>query len=115
MVAELRAFQAGQLIAARNYTRWELFKRWLGKHRVVVGIATAAVVVLGVVGAVSIQRILHEKHKEELALAVSDARRKSLLEERGKTVSPITLFFLWRGRGQNDLEGAFASESKGGL
>ena len=62
VVAELRAFQAGQLIAARNYTRWELFKRWLGKHRVVVGIATAAVVVLGIVGAVSIQRILHEKH-----------------------------------------------------
>ncbi len=85
IVDELRAFQAGQLIAARNYTRWELLRRWLGKHRVVVGIATAAAVVLVIVGAISIQRILHEKRKEQLALADSVARRNSLLEERGRS------------------------------
>ena len=107
---ELRAFQAGQLIAARNYTRRELVKRWLAKHRVVVGIAGAAVVVLLIVGAISIQRILHEKRKEELALSVNKAQRKSLLEERGRS----ELLAGQAGRAAVNLAEAARDGSRGG-
>ena len=78
ILEELKKFQAGQLIAARNYTKSELVRRWFFKHRLIVGIVAMAVVAIAVVGSVSISRILHEKRKEEL-------RRNTLLEERGRS------------------------------
>ncbi len=78
LVDELRRFQSGQLLKAKQYSRPELFRRWFQKYKVVIGIVTVALVVLGVVGTFSISRILDEKRKDE-------RRRNALLEERGRT------------------------------
>ncbi len=78
LAADLKAFQAGQLVAARNYTKRELVRRWLARYRVVVGIVTVALVVLAVIGGLSIRQIVHEKRQQEV-------RRIRLLEERGRS------------------------------
>jgi WD40 repeat protein len=75
---DLKRFQTGQLVAARGYSKLELLTRWLRRFRVPLAITTIALVALGVMGVVFVNRIVHEKHKEQ-------QRRNTLLEDRGRT------------------------------
>src|SRR5262249_4400098 len=43
LVADLKRFQTGQLVAAHRYSRRELLSRWLRRHRTAVGVAAVLV------------------------------------------------------------------------
>jgi len=78
LALDLERFQTGQLVAARNYTTRQLFGRWLRRYRVVVSLVTAALLALGIVGALGISGVVHEKRQQAI-------RRIKLLKERGRS------------------------------
>ncbi len=69
LAADLKRFQTGQLVSAHRYTTLALTRRWLRRHRGLVAVAAAALVVLGVMGTISITRIVRER-------AVAEAQRR---------------------------------------
>ncbi|CAN5885213.1 hypothetical protein BH11MYX3_BH11MYX3_37310 [soil metagenome] len=88
---DLRAFQAGKLVAAHHYTSRQLVRRWIAKHR---GMVLTAVVALGVlitVGALGVWRITKERdiaRTERTAAqdqrALAERRYADSLEELGR-------------------------------
>jgi WD40 repeat protein len=89
--ADLRRFSAGQLVAARRYGRAELLRRWLRRHRAPVGVAAAALVLLGAVGAWSAARVVAERDAAEAARADAEARAHALVlahARRGRAADP---------------------------
>ena len=77
LVDDLRRFQTGKLISAHRYSRRELFGRWVARHRAVVSVVAAAVVVLAVLLVVGISRIVRERD-----VASSRADRLTLTQAR---------------------------------
>jgi eukaryotic-like serine/threonine-protein kinase len=61
LAADLRRFATGQLVDAHAYSLGTLVRRWLVRHRLVVSVAAALVVVLVVSQALSLRRIVHER------------------------------------------------------
>ncbi len=61
LAEDLRRFQTGQLVGAHRYSRWELTRRWLRRHRTPVAVAAVAVVLLAALAAVSVSRIVREQ------------------------------------------------------
>ncbi len=98
LAAELTAFQAGRLVAAHEYTRGELMRRWIRKRRGILAVGALAVVVLLGFGAFAIQRIVDERDVAEqresdatTARGVAEDQRKksgalalTLLAEQGR-------------------------------
>jgi tetratricopeptide (TPR) repeat protein len=75
MADDLRRFSAGQLVSAYAYPLGMLARRWLHKHRAVLGM-TAALLVLGATLAVlSVVRIIHERQRAEEQRAVATTHR----------------------------------------
>ncbi len=73
LAEDLKRFQTGQLVAAHRYSRRDLVLRWLRRNRAVVSVAGLALVVLGVVAFIGIDRIREERSVAEQngALAVT--------------------------------------------
>ena len=74
---DLRAFQAGKLVAAHRYTTRQLISRWIGRHR---GMVLTAVVALGVlitIAAIGVWRITKERD-------VAKAEREEAREQRAE-------------------------------
>jgi WD40 repeat protein len=84
LAQDLKRFETGQLVAAHRYTIGELLRRWLYRHRLTVAIASIALVALALVGSLSVQRIVREKHLAELERSRAEAGRVQLLEEHGR-------------------------------
>ena len=79
---ELRRFSAGKLVALHHYTPWQLVRRWVWKHRVSVGVAAFALVVLAVVGVFSVRSVIHERHVAEAAkVRAEEGRTQALLAQ----------------------------------
>ncbi len=81
LAEDLRRFQTGKLVGAHRYTKWQLVQRWIRKYSAVLGVAGAALIVLGVVAVISVKRIAQERDlaQEQRGLAVE--RFASSLEE----------------------------------
>jgi tetratricopeptide (TPR) repeat protein len=62
---DLKKFQTGQLVGAHHYSAWELLRRWARRHRTPVAVAVVALMLLGVLGTVSVRRIVHEQARTE--------------------------------------------------
>jgi WD40 repeat protein len=60
--ADLRRFQTGQLVAAHRYTRATLVSRWVRRHRAVVAVGSALLVVLAVTATLSVRSIVRERN-----------------------------------------------------
>ncbi|MBL9017818.1 MAG: protein kinase, partial [Myxococcales bacterium] len=77
LAEELSRFQTGQLVAAHRYTRWQLARRWMRRHRAAIASLGALVVGAGVVGAIAVREVVHQRDK---------ARDSNLaaLEEQGR-------------------------------
>ena len=73
LAADLAAFLDGRLVQAHAYTRPELLGRWLGRHRVAVGVAGFALVVVAVVSALAVVRTVRERDAARAAQAVAVA------------------------------------------
>jgi hypothetical protein len=72
---DLKKFQTGQLVGSHRYTLWQLLRRWLHRHRAVVGIAIAMLVVLAVVLVVSVQRIVRARGAAEEQQHIAESQR----------------------------------------
>jgi eukaryotic-like serine/threonine-protein kinase len=79
---ELRNFAAGKLVASHSYSTWHLVRRWIGRHRLPVGIATAAVVLLALTGVLAVRDVLHERDiAEQARYAAETAKDRFVLEQ----------------------------------
>ncbi|MBL0214916.1 MAG: protein kinase [Myxococcales bacterium] len=72
---ELRQFAAGKLVGSHSYGLWHLMKRWLWRHRITVGVAAFAVVVLAVVAVISIKELDRRRAEAEEATITADNER----------------------------------------
>ena len=91
LALDLRAFQAGKLVAAHRYTTTELVRRWIGKHK---GMVLTAVIALGVlitIGAIGVWRIAKERDvarseraEAQRQRAIAVTRVADSLEELGR-------------------------------
>jgi WD40 repeat protein len=63
LVEDLRRFHTGQLVSAHAYSRRDLVRRWLRRHRVVVSAAAVALLAVGLIGALSVTRIIRERER----------------------------------------------------
>jgi serine/threonine protein kinase/tetratricopeptide (TPR) repeat protein len=84
LAADLRRFQTGQLVGAHRYSTWQLVKRWLRRYRTAVTVGAAAVVVLAVISAISIQRIRRERGEAEAARVVAEEQRGLAVASRNE-------------------------------
>ena len=91
LAEDLRSFLTGKLVAAHDYSRAQLLRRWLARHRTPVAALAVLVVVLAAVGGVSVRRIVDERDRARAARAEADAERRraegvsrELLQEHGR-------------------------------
>ncbi|HEY4059492.1 MAG TPA: serine/threonine-protein kinase [Kofleriaceae bacterium] len=75
LAADVRRFQAGQLVAAHSYTRGQRFARFIHKNRGILVVASAAVVAVAIFGTYSVHRVLVERD------VASEARAQALREK----------------------------------
>ncbi len=73
LVADLRRFQTGQLVAAHRYSSAMLIRRWLRRHRATVTVSALALIAVGVIGALSVTRIVDERDLARQAEEVAEA------------------------------------------
>ena len=73
---DLRRFQTGQLVAVHRYTVRERLRRWVSRHRAITAVVSAALILLVVGGAFSVQSILRAERR-------ADAQRRVAEENRG--------------------------------
>ncbi len=87
LAGELRRFQSGQLVAAHRYSTRELVGRWVRKHRVALTVSALALIVLGVVGAISVRDVIRERDRANRE-AESSRRVADFLSGMFKVVDP---------------------------
>ena len=84
LAADLRRFEAGQLVSASSYSTWSLVRRWLGRNRALVS-AAALVLAFGAAGAAySVDKILDERAAAKRARDVAVRERAAGLAELGR-------------------------------
>ena len=86
MAAELRRFQAGQLLASRDYRIRDLLARWVRRHRAIVTVVGLAALVLVAVAVVAIIKITRADQKAETAF--ERGQRKLCEAESPRLASP---------------------------
>jgi eukaryotic-like serine/threonine-protein kinase len=94
LAADLNRFTTGQLVAAHQYSLRELVRRWLWRHRVVVGTAASALVVVALFGAFSVRRVVRERDRadHERAVAVeAQARADKARQAEAERVDELTV------------------------
>jgi len=65
LVDDLRRFETGQLVSVRDYTAAELLRRWLRRHRLVVGFAAVLLLVVAVGGTIAVTRVVRARDRAE--------------------------------------------------
>ncbi|MFT3700501.1 MAG: protein kinase [Kofleriaceae bacterium] len=87
LAEDLVRYTTGQLVAAQRYTAWMLIRRWIAKHRAVVAVAGAAIVVLAIVAVIGLSRIRTERDRAVAARGLADDRAAALAEEQGRQLT----------------------------
>lgn len=108
LLADLRRFLAGRLVAAHTYRFRETVRRWARRHRSVLVVASVALVVLAAVGLYSVLRIADERNvavrNEALARdhqqAAESARDEAL---RSSAEAREALATMWEAEGRRRL------------
>jgi len=86
---ELRRFQTGQLVGAYRYSRVELIRRWIGRHRAVVAAAAIAAVVIAALSVIGVRRILDERDLATAQHELSEVHRGEADDMVGFVVSDL--------------------------
>jgi tetratricopeptide (TPR) repeat protein/predicted Ser/Thr protein kinase len=82
MADDLRRFANGQLVSAHRYSIAALARRWVARHRALVGMAVALLVAVGITAGVSVRRIVRERDRADLARAEADRDRAAAVSQR---------------------------------
>jgi WD40 repeat protein len=90
---DLRRFQNGQLVHARQYDAYERVIKWVLTHRSLVYTAAVAVVALSALGAVAFKRIVAERARAEQSAALADVQRR-LAEDRAGSLLATSIAAL---------------------
>ena len=85
MAEELRRFQTGKLIAAREYRLRDLMARWIRKHRAAVVVGAVAFVALTIGAIVAVANITRSRASEQTQRAAAEASLMTALEEQART------------------------------
>jgi WD40 repeat protein len=84
LVAELVRYRSGQLVGAHDYSRGELVRRWIRKHRLLVIAASAALVALAIAGTIALLGIIRERDRADAQSTKATATTLALYEEQGR-------------------------------
>ena len=110
LAADLRRFQAGQLVGAHRYTRWQLLRRFAVRHPVaaLLGVVVLAGALIGAASFTSRQRdraaALREKHVADTEIAAMEARLDGLAPgPRADALDRIEARSLQAGRAADQL------------
>jgi eukaryotic-like serine/threonine-protein kinase len=100
LVADLRRFQTGQLVAAHSYSRAMLIRRWLRRRRAMVTASLVALVAIAVVAMVSISRIVDERDhareaEQQANTASARARSETIAKELRTSELVLALARHW--------------------
>jgi len=79
LAEDLRRFQTGQLVSSKQYTAWQLVMRWARRHRTVLAVVAAAVVVSIAIGTVAVTNVVRERAVARAAQATAEARTNELI------------------------------------
>lgn len=79
LAEDLRRFQTGQLVSSKQYTAWQLVQRWARRHRTVLAVVAAALVLLVTIGAVAITNVVRERAVARSAQTSAEARTNQLI------------------------------------
>jgi tetratricopeptide (TPR) repeat protein len=77
---DLVRFTTGKLVRAHAYTPGALIKHWVSRHRALVGLAAASLVLLLVVGAIGLSRTIAARRDAERARELAVSQRASAEE-----------------------------------
>jgi tRNA A-37 threonylcarbamoyl transferase component Bud32/tetratricopeptide (TPR) repeat protein len=75
LAADLRRFQTGQLVAAHRYSRGDLARRFVKRHRAAVVFAALLISVLAVGGTLSVRGIVRERERAEDERSLAERER----------------------------------------
>jgi WD40 repeat protein/tRNA A-37 threonylcarbamoyl transferase component Bud32 len=81
LAEDIRRFQTGQLVTARHYSTRTLVRRWIARHRAVVGVAAAAAAALALTGAYAVHRVVDQRNVARAERATAQ-RAQSAAEDR---------------------------------
>jgi WD40 repeat protein len=82
LAEDIRRFQTGQLVTARQYSTRTLARRWIARHRGVVAVAAAAAVALAATGAVGFQRVVAQRNVAEARRAEAQRAVQTVSDKR---------------------------------
>jgi WD40 repeat protein len=95
LAEDLRRFTTGKLVSAHSYSTWALLRKKLARHRGVVAVAIASLLVLGAVGVASVRRVVAERNiarsqrgLAEDALLNAEKRKRELVLLQAETALP---------------------------
>ncbi len=75
LAADLRRFEAGQLVGAHAYSAREIATRWMRRHRAIVAVIAAAALVAASVAALSFRRVASERDTARRFARASETAR----------------------------------------
>ena len=81
LAEDIRRFQTGQLVTARHYSTRSLVKRWIERHRAVVGVGAAAAVALALTAAYAFHNVVDQRNLARREGAAAQ-RARAAAEER---------------------------------
>jgi tetratricopeptide (TPR) repeat protein len=83
VAAELRRFQAGQLLLSREYRMRDLLARWVRRHRTIVTSVGIGAVLLGIVATVAVIKITSAREAEQAQRTIAE-QAFEIGEQRGQ-------------------------------
>ena len=84
LAGDLRRYQAGRYVLAREYAFWEPPLRWLRRHFIIATLTAIFLVVGAVGGVIALTREQHLRHVAELERRRAEAQTLSLLEQQAR-------------------------------
>ena len=95
LAEDLRRFTTGKLVSAHSYSTWALVRKRLARHRGVVAVVIASMLVLGVMAVESFRRVVAERNiarsqrgLAEDALTNAEKRKRELVLLQAETALP---------------------------
>ena len=88
LAEDLRRFTTGKLVSAHSYSTWALVRKRLARHRGIIAVVVASLIVLGMVGVASVRRVVAERNIARSALASAEKRKRELVLLQAETALP---------------------------